>query len=223
MSEIVASNVHADATETEQVIDDMQNVCSVDKAAKLSTLLHKDAESSCGVVEEIANGDQSEKAHHNGTSQNGDATAPQTADTNPEGASNPVVDSEHAKASTEENPVEASGAGTGNEKSPEKSNELKSDKSPEKSNESNSEESSNTGCETAASGCAKTSCGATDSTCHSHSATSTESSECSVQDICAGKHSEGEQVEVNKQMEGLTVESESSKGPSPAKKSCSPF
>jgi hypothetical protein len=231
MSEIVAANVAPSTNETEQVIDDLQNVVIVDKAAKLAALQGHDPENSPAVEKEAANGmsdvgDKTEN-HHNGTGQNGDAVVEQTADTTSEDATNPVGNSDLAKESTEETPVEAS-SGTGTE-------ECMENKSPKKSEQ---EESTNTESkpdavsedQTTKSNEVEVPSGSSDSTGQPESATST-ISEAEVSNSsgsnkspakspakdAAAEQVEGDQVAVNK-----PVEEECSKA-SPGKKSCSPF
>lgn len=230
MSEIISSNVNAETNDNEQVIEDLQNVGSVDKTAKLSALLDNDTKNP-SPVKEVSNGvsthgDQPE-LHHNGTTQNGHKVTDPTPDTKTDDASSPASNSVVSQSPKEKTPAEAAGTGV----SPKKS-----DAHETPNNESKSETSCvsdvaseiQTGEQSTEDNNTEKSCSESNSTSHSQSVASTtsesdvpssaESSECPVKDA-----STGDQDSVNKQMEELNVESSGSKGPSPAKKSCSPF
>jgi len=234
MSEIVATTV-ADCTketEQQQMIDDLQNIGNVDKAAKLAALLNKDAGNSSPTKEEVGNdvsenGDKPE-VHHNGTTQNGDSI------TNSEDASSDAEKSNIATTTSVETPCESSGTCTATEDGSEKSNEMKpevpcgTETSPGKSDsEIHVTGQQNKDCKT------KSPCGASVSACQSESKTSPtcegkmscdeESKECPTKDGSTGEQRECEQGSVTKQMGDLNVDPEVSKGPSPSKKSCSPF
>jgi len=218
MSEIVASNVHASTNETEQVIEELQNV---DKAAKLSALLGKDTLSSPVAEGEVTNGvsdgDKTE-VQHNGTSENGNITSSHAANTNSEDASNPDT--------TEV---------TGTEESSTKSDEVKPDESETTGEDAVSvnpctkQQHGDCSRETPCTApdcvgkpkcvpdCTRKSKCVTSTTSETEVPTSTESSESPVKDDSA------DQDAVNKKMKELNVESECPKAPSPGKKSCSPF
>jgi len=212
MSEIVSSTVGAGTTETEQVIEDLQNVGHIDKAAKLSALLHGEAAvESSAVQEEVHNGasDQGGKSEseQNGTGQNGDATVEH----------NPVV-----KSPAKDTPVEGTETEVTLKKSEDSKPEDKSNSDPGSEVSSyDSAEQSHEGHKT------DVPCGASDSTSPSPSgvevSTCTESTESPMKQEAAAEQTEGDQTAVDKKMEELNVEAENVKGPSPAKKSCSPF
>ena len=146
MSEIVASNVNAGTTETEQVIEDLQNVCSVDKA-KLTALVDKEAGDSTVGKEEVNNGVSShdnQGVPHNGTGQNGDAAA-ETTNSTSDNASNQEVKSESTATSTEETSVEGSSNTTCTEESS-KSDETKPDASDESKPDAPSNSESSEAC-----------------------------------------------------------------------------
>jgi len=86
MSEIVASNVHSSASETEQVIEDLQNTGCAEKASKLAAAKDQDQGDSPKVKKETSDapchhghhGDHI-KAHHNGTCKKEDASGKEGA------------------------------------------------------------------------------------------------------------------------------------------------
>jgi len=234
MSEIVATTV-ADCTketEQQQMIDDLQNIGNVDKAAKLAALLGNDTDVSSAAKEEVGNdvsenGDKPE-VKHNGTTQNGDAI------TNSEDASSDAEKSNLTTTTSVETPCESSGTGTVTEDGSEKCNEMRPEEpcgtetSPTKSvSESHATVQQDEDCKT------KSPCSASSSECQSESKISPscegkmscgdESNKCRTKDGSTGEQRECEQVSVTKQMGDLNVESEGAKGPSPSKKSCSPF
>jgi len=234
MSEIVATTV-ADCTketDQQQMIDDLQNIGNVDKAAKLAALLDKDTDVSSAPKEVVGNdvsenGDEPE-VHHNGTTQNGDAI------THSKDASNDAEKCKLAPANTVETPCESSGTGTVTEDCSEKSNEMKPEEpcgtetSPSKSvSESHATVQQDEDCKTKSPSSASSSEGQSESktspACEGKVSCGDESKECRTKDDSTGEQRECEQVSVTKQMGDLNVESEDAKGPSPSKKSCSPF
>jgi len=225
MSEIVASNV-ASTNETKQVIEDLQNVGSVDKSAKLSALLGKDTVGSPAAEGETTNGvsdgDKTD-VQHNGSNENGDSTAEHTAKTTSEDASNPTTNEELSLPSTEE----TSDSATGTEESSTKSDEMEPDESTKETTASDAV-SKNRCTKQLPGGCStEKPCGAEDCTAKSESSTST-TSEIEVPSSTESNKSpvkveSSDQDAVNKKMGELNVESEGSKDVSPRKKSCSPF
>lgn len=212
MSEIVASNITADTNETEQVIEDLQNVGNVDvAAAKLSALKGKETGDSSAAEGETINGvsdqDNKPETQHNGSNQNGDAITEQTTGTSTgteEGSEKSESKPEEPSSNEPTSESSASGATSGNQAAEQSSQEC------------------NASCD--ASGCIVHPNSAKSTASESEVQSNTECSEYPTNDAASGEgQTEGDQVAINKQMEELSVESQSAKGSSPAKKSCSPF
>lgn len=218
MSEIVASNVETSTNETAQVIEDLQNVGTVDKAAKLSAILDKDnldkdkeVGASSPAPEEVTNGHVDKQVgHQNGTSHNGDAAAEQAVDDH---GCSPRV----RKISANETSVETTGTGS-DDVQPEESSSSETSNTDPKSETKEATEQSNT----------ETPCTAAESTkkspfkTESEVQSNTESKKSPMKEVSPEKKTEGDHASMSKQMEDLNVETECSKA-SPAKKSCSPF
>jgi len=217
MADVVASNcpVVSGPTDAELVIEDLQ---TVDKAAKLAALLNDkaidsaepDNESAAASSEEevhkngvVDNGDHSE-SQHNGSGQNGDATTEQTKsdDANPtEEAASSGATEESSTTEVELKPTEQSAC---------PSDSVSDNRCAEQQTNEEGKTEQSTACPS--SGDSETICQSSNSDCRAR--------KCSVHGEPAGV----DQPEVNKQMGELNVESEAAaKAASPAKKSCSPF
>jgi len=231
MSEVV---LNAGESVTSQVIEDLAPV-SVDKS-KLAAL-NTETGSSDLVEVEVTSGtpncDKSE-IHRNGTTQNGNKSDDQTANTNCADNSNHSGNDEITQASTDENPAEALVTCSGTEAGSTPADEAKTE------DQSNTESTTTTSTENTTpeqgkgDGSTETSCDATEPTTEStglsETATlneaprSSEATESPAKKVSAEGQTDDDEVTVNQQMKDLHVESAAiAKEPSPGKKSCSPF